>query len=101
MITKITVDFPRIFSMQKEKPKGVYGEHDFEDKKFIRDTGEHLVKIADMIGYLEQYPETKPETLINLFIPKAQVTVKNHTKKRRTYSFWLCYLHEEDIIIST
>lgn len=96
MITKITVDFPTRFSLIKDKPERVYGLHGFEDKKFVNDVGCHLQKISEMIGFFEQYPESKVQTVFNLFFGDGKLNCKNITKRKRVWSFWLCYIHEED-----
>jgi hypothetical protein len=50
----------------------------------------------DMLSFVMQFPETKPEVLVNMFIPEAQITTRTVTKKKRTYSVAGITITEED-----
>ncbi len=96
MITKITVDFPYKFSMERYDD-GSFGT--VNDWLTVDGIGTHLKKIAAMISYAEQYPTTPVDKLINIFFsdsPHLNVSCKEYSKTKRVHSFWLCYIHEED-----
>jgi len=97
MVTKITVELPQAIPMLREKNEREYGINDFGDKHFVREIGEHLIKLSYLVGYLEENPSEDIQKAIHLHIPKASINVRNITKKKRVHRIWLCYIHEEDL----
>lgn len=94
MVIKITVEFPNKFSMEKEKAG--YGSQTFQAAKNVSDIAKHLEKIAQLISYIDQFPDQSiPVAIVNI-IGECAIHTRHITKKKRVYSFWLCYIHEED-----
>ncbi len=97
MVTKITVGFPDNFSMTKEK--SYLANQTFQAAKNVADIAKHLEKISRCISYIDQFPDISAEQAIMHIFGNEGVTIhcKHYTKKRRVYSIWLLYIHEEDL----
>lgn len=94
MVTKITVDFPGRFQMQRKPFKG---EESFQAGKKLGDIAKHLDKIARLIEYIDIYPDRSVESAIKLIFGSIMIHTSHYSKKKRVHSIWLCYIHEEDI----
>ena len=96
MVTKITVDFPKPMSLHRSKPEGVYGIQTFEDYLQVSEIAERYRKIGLLISHFKNYPNSEVAKTIRGYFGDMGITVRKRTKKYRVYSFWLCYIHEED-----
>ena len=96
MVTKITVDFPKPMSLHQSKPEGVYGINTFDDVTLVSKMAERYQKICLLVSLFKEWPNANVEKAIREFFGDIEITVRSRTRKYRVYSFWLCYIHEED-----
>ncbi len=102
MLTKYTINYPTkraFFPAPPADQRPDYGQPKFEEgMKEAKDIAECLTKIAGLISYLMQYPDSPIETAIRVFFGSVEVTITPVTKTRRIYHIPFLYLHEEDTV---
>lgn len=98
MITKITVDFPRIRSYVAEKNAGEYGQKDFYDAhKELQILSETYHRASMLILYCAQFPDEPIIRTIGAMFGEDAVKnlfIHNRTKKYRTLRTNFLLIHE-------
>src|SRR5579863_10066556 len=99
MITKITVDFPRIRSYVATKNPGEYGQKDFfEGHKDVELLSETYHRAAMLMLYCSQFPDDPIIRTIGATFGEDAVKnlyIHNYTRRKRVLRTNFLSMHEE------
>lgn len=102
MITKITVDFPRIRSYYKNQNAGEYGHKDFfTGHKELQELQNVYHRSSLLVLYAGQFPETTIKDLVEHTFGSdsfKKVWTTQRTKTKRTHRIGFLIIHEEDTV---
>lgn len=94
MITRITIQLPKVLTYSKEKELGrLTIDKACED---ILEYTQLLLSYSEISKKLRTYQGSDVKSLIQPYFPDRPVNVHNYTKKKRTYSIYHLIVTEED-----